>query len=80
MIEIELRLYASLRKYRPDVPLNGSEKVLLPDKSTVLELLAGLKIPAEAVQTAFVNRKVMHPEVVLQDGDRVDLFPAIAGG
>ncbi len=80
MIEIELRLYASLRKYRPDVPLNGSEKVLLSEKSTVLDLLAGLKIPAAEVQTAFVNRRVMHPEVVLQDGDRVDLFPPVAGG
>ena len=80
MIEIEIRLYASLRRYRPDVPLGAEERLLLPPDSTVLDLLAGLGLPAEEVRTVFVNRRVMHPEVILQAGDRVDLFPAIAGG
>lgn len=80
MIEVTFRLYASLRKYRPHVPLDGSERILLPEGSTVLDLMAGLDLPQEEVQTVFVNRRVMHREAVLQAGDRVDLFPAIAGG
>ncbi len=80
MIEIELRLYATLRRYRPQMPLEGGEAVLLPAGSTVLDLLAGLGIPAQEVQTAFVNRKVRSMEQELVAGDRVDLFPAIAGG
>lgn len=80
MIEIELRLYATLRRYRPAAPLEGGETVLLPERSTILDLLAGLGIPAQEVQTAFVNRKVRAMEQRLQAGDRVDLFPAIAGG
>jgi len=80
MVEVEVRFYASLRRYRPGVPLDGSERVLLPPGSTVRELLAGLGIPAEEVHTTFVNRRVMAPEALLQAGDRVDLFPAIAGG
>ena len=80
MIQVTVRLYASLRKYRPDVPLNGSETLLLPEGSTVLDLMAGLDLPNEEVQTVFVNRRVMHRETVLHAGDRVDLFPAIAGG
>jgi sulfur carrier protein ThiS len=80
MIEVQLRLYASLRRHRPEVPLDGGEQLLLPPGSTVEELIAGLGIPAGEVQTVFVNRRVMHREAVLQAGDRIDLFPAIAGG
>ncbi len=80
MIEIELHLYASLRKYRPGVSLEQGERLLLPEGSTACDLIASLQIPPEEVQTVFVNRRVMHPEVRLQAGDRVDLFPAIAGG
>ncbi len=80
MIEVEVRIYASLRRFRPQAPLEGGERVLLPEGSTVLHLLEGLGIPPADVQTAFVNRKARHKEQVLQSGDRVDLFPAIAGG
>jgi molybdopterin converting factor small subunit len=80
MIEIKLRLYATLRRYRPEAPLEGGETVLLPEYSTVLDLMAGLGLPVDEVQTAFVNRKVRALEQKLSAGDRVDLFPAIAGG
>jgi sulfur carrier protein ThiS len=80
MIEIEFRLYATLRRYRPETPLEGGETVLLPENSTLLDLLAGLGIPPQEVQTVFVNRQVRAMEQRLQAGDRVDLFPAIAGG
>ena len=80
MIEVELRLYATLRRYRPGAPLEGGEVVLVPDGSTLLDLLAALGIPAGEVQTAFVNRKVRAMEQELGSGDRIDLFPAIAGG
>lgn len=76
MIEVEVRLYASLRRYRTDSPL----KVLLPAGSTVLDLLDGIGVPSAEVQTVFVNRRALAREAVLQDGDRVDLFPAVAGG
>ncbi len=80
MIEVTVRLYASLRRYRPQAPLEGGEQVLLPAGSSVLDLLSGLGIPAAEVRTAFVNRRVRAAEQELEDGDRVDLFPAIAGG
>lgn len=80
MIEVEVRIYATLRRFRPQAPLEGGERVLLPEGSTVLDLLAGLGIPPADVHTTFVNRKARAKEQVLQAGDRVDLFPAIAGG
>ncbi|MBN1485489.1 MAG: MoaD/ThiS family protein [Chloroflexia bacterium] len=80
MIEIEIYLYASLRRYRAGVSPGTAERLLLPPGSSVLDLIDSLSLPAEQVQTVFVNRRVMHVETVLQAGDRVDLFPAIAGG
>ena len=80
MIEIELHLYAGLRKYRPGISLDEGERLCLPEGSTARDLIAALKIPPGEVQTVFVNRRVMHPDVRLKPGDRVDLFPAIAGG
>ena len=80
MIEVQVHLYASLRRYRPGVPLDGSERILVPVGGTVETLVTGLGIPPDEVHTVFVNRRVMAREAVLQAGDRVDLFPAIAGG
>lgn len=80
VITVRVRVYTMLRRYRPDVPRGQEERLLLPSGSTVLDLLAGLGIPREQVQTVFVNRRVMHVETILQADDRVDLFPAIAGG
>jgi sulfur carrier protein ThiS len=80
VIEIEVRLYAVLRRFRPDATYDQGEKVLLPQGSTVVELINALDIPPDKVRTVFVNRRVMHADTVLQAGDRVDLFPAIAGG
>ncbi|MGC8874739.1 MAG: MoaD/ThiS family protein [Chloroflexia bacterium] len=80
MIEIEVRVYASLRRYRPDAPLDAGERVLLPEGSTVVQLVQGMGIPLDEVQTVFVNRRARAMETPLEAGDRVDLFPAVAGG
>jgi|YelNatPaOPRAMG01_1025707.scaffolds.fasta_scaffold281349_2 molybdopterin converting factor small subunit len=80
MVEIELRVYASLRRYRPEAPLDRGERILVPEGTTVNELIQSLEIPLDEVHTVFVNRRARAPETPLQGGDRVDLFPAVAGG
>jgi sulfur carrier protein ThiS len=80
VIEVQVRLYANLRQYRPGASSDQGEQVLVLPGSTVLALMGALGIPIEKVRTVFVNRRVMAPEAILQGGDRVDLFPAIAGG
>lgn len=80
MVEIEVRVYGSLRRYRPQAPLDAGERMWVPDGSTVGALIHSLGIPPDEVNVVFVNRRARAPETPLQAGDRVDLFPAVAGG
>ena len=80
MISVQVRLYATLRRYRPEVKLGESLPMELPEGSTVGQLIARLGIPARVVKSIFVNRRPQDPEHVLQNGDEVAIFPPVAGG
>ncbi len=79
-MRVEVRLYATLRKYastvRPGEPLS----LEMPTGTTLGGLLAQLGIPAEELKTAFVNNLRREEDYLLQEGDRVALFPPVAGG
>ncbi|MCL0057672.1 MoaD/ThiS family protein [Dehalococcoidales bacterium] len=78
MITVEVRLYASLRKYslRRDEPL----VIRLDDKAKLGDLLDELKIPKEEIKVALVNSKWEEENYLLRDGDRIGIFPPIGGG
>lgn len=80
MVELEVRVYATLRRYRPQAPLDAGERMLVPEGITAGELIQSLGIPLDEVHVIFVNRRARGLEARLQAGDRVDLFPAVAGG
>ncbi|MCL0074003.1 MoaD/ThiS family protein [Dehalococcoidia bacterium] len=81
MIEIEIRLYATLKRYRPELKV-GEPLFLNVDEGTtakrVLEEVLG--IPAKVVKTVFVNGIYRDLDHVLADGDRVGIFPPVGGG
>ena len=80
MKEVEVRLYASLRKYQPN-PTSGEAIVIALDDEAKLEnLLNELRVPKEAVAIAMVNGNWEKENYLLQDGDRIGFFPPIAGG
>ena len=73
---IELRLYASLRKWR-DPPIGD----LAVGPSVVIQSLLGeIGIPADEVAVVFLNGRRARLEDKLADGDVLSLFPAIGGG
>jgi len=80
MITVQVRLYATLRRYRPEVKLGESLPMELPEGTTVGQLIERLGIPAEVVKNIFVNHRQQGPEYVLQAGDEVAIFPPVAGG
>jgi len=80
MITVQVRLYATLRRYRPEVKLGESLPMELPEGSTVGQLIARLGIPTRVVKNIFVNHRQQGPEYVLQNGDEVAIFPPVAGG
>jgi molybdopterin converting factor small subunit len=81
VIRIEARLYATLRKYHPEGKVGEALVRELAEGTTVQELLEGeLRVPPNEIKTVFVNGMSRSFDHVLADGDRVGIFPPVAGG
>jgi len=75
-----VKLFALLRRYRPDVPRGGTLSLDLGADTTVGEVLKQLGIPDGAPVVAMVNGTVRGPDYTLSDGDQLYLFPPVSGG
>jgi len=80
MSTVEVRLYATLRKFHPNPDGGDAFTIELEDKSRLADLVDKLKIPKEQVGVVMVNGKWEKEDYLLQEGDRVGLFPLIGGG
>ena len=81
VIRVEARLYATLRKYQPEGKVGEALVCKLAEGTTVQEFLEKeLGIPPGEVKTVFVNGVSRSFDHLLGDGDRVGVFPPIAGG
>jgi molybdopterin synthase sulfur carrier subunit len=80
MINVRVRLYATLRHYQPGLGIGESLAVELPDGATVGDLLRKLAVPLDEVKILFVNSLFGTEGQVLADGDDVGVFPAVGGG
>ncbi len=81
MIEVHVKLYASLRRYRPGLAIGQSFTCLVLGGTTVGGLSGEvLRLPPEEVAIALVNGTHCPRECQLNDGDHVALWPPIAGG
>ncbi|MFO7460160.1 MAG: MoaD/ThiS family protein [Desulfatiglandales bacterium] len=79
MMRIEFRLYASLARYMPE-PWRNSSKVEVREGTTVKDLLESIKVPLGAVKVVFVNGVHAEEDQAIRDGDRIGVFPPVAGG
>ena len=80
MNTVEVRLYATLQKYYPDLGIGEALVITLDDKARLGNLFDELKIPKEEITIIIVNGKWEEESYLLQDGDRIGVFPPIAGG
>jgi molybdopterin converting factor small subunit len=80
VISIELALFATLRIYNPNGESSEPFKMQVPEGSTVAYLLETLKIPPGESKQVFINSCRQELDYVLQEGERVAVFPPIAGG
>jgi sulfur carrier protein ThiS len=80
MIEVDVRLFGHLRNLRPGMSPGEAVRVALPDESTLAQLLMALSVPQDTVKTVFVNGVICEIDHRLNQGDRVGIFPPIAGG
>ncbi len=79
-MEVYVRLYATLRRYQPQLRLGQTLAVELPEAATVAQLIERLGIPASTVKTVFVKHLIVKDDHILTNGDEVGIFPPIAGG
>ena len=76
-IHIQVKLYATLRKFVPD---SGLDRFELDTGATVEHLLDKLGISVTEAKLVFVNGKKAPLAAVLNDGERVGIFPPVGGG
>jgi molybdopterin converting factor small subunit len=74
-MEIEVRLFAGLRKYT-----NEKNRIQLEEGATVYDFLEKLGIPPSEVAIILVNGRHATKDHPLRDAETVSLFPALAGG
>jgi sulfur carrier protein ThiS len=80
-MKIEVRLFASLARYMPERAAAGSpEEMEVEEGLTVQGLLRQLGVPSESVKVVFLNGLHATGDRVLNPGDRVGVFPPVAGG
>jgi molybdopterin converting factor small subunit len=80
IMKIDLRLFASLARYLPDKSDGRSLIVEVDEETTVKDLLKRMGIPLGEVKLIFLNGIRSEMESPLKDGDRLGVFPPVAGG
>jgi molybdopterin converting factor small subunit len=77
-MKVELNLYASLARFHPRSP--GDRILDVSDGTTILDLLRRLDVPMEKVKIIFLNGIHAGGPELLKNGDRIGVFPPVAGG
>ena len=80
MINIQVKLFATLRQRYSHLDIGEPMAVELPEDATTGQLLAHLQIPDEQVKIIFVNHVIRDRDHTLADGDEVGIFPPVGGG
>jgi sulfur-carrier protein len=74
---VEIRLFASLKKYMPAESACGYP---VEPGTRLSALLDQLRIPKDQVKLIFINGVKEDASVLLHGGERVGVFPPIGGG
>ncbi len=80
MTVVQINLYASLAEHLPQSRQGNSCTMEVEPGTTVEQLLDQLTIPEDAPKITFLNGVHSTLKEELKEGDRVAVFPPIAGG
>lgn len=79
-MEIEYLLFASFSSYMPESSNGQSCRIQLEENATVSTLLKLLNLPEKTEKMIFLNGIRAKEDASLKNGDRVGIFPLVAGG
>jgi len=77
-MKVDVELFATLRKYGP--PREGAFTMELTEGDGIRRLIEILGIPLDMERVILVNGRPANLESPLEEGDKVVLFPPVAGG
>ena len=78
--KIEVRVFATLRQYLPELGIGEAKKLELPDGTTFETLRQQLGLPREEIKIIMRNGIQTEFEALIQNGDRIAYIPAVGGG
>ena len=79
-MNINLNFFVSLSKYKPKGCGQNFFNVSCNKGTTIYELLEMYKVPKKEVKMIFINGRHAKFDSILEDGDRVGIFPPVGGG
>ena len=83
-MHITFKLYAGLAHYLPSGSKDNAIEVDLPGGQSILTVIKRYNVPIDQVHLVLLNGvyqdAAARVERVLQDGDTVAIWPAVAGG
>ena len=79
-MRVDVKLFATLRKYLPAEAQNKTVSVSLPDGGTVGDALDAAGVPRAEAHLLILNGDSRSPDHPLQEGDTLSVFPPVAGG
>ncbi len=79
-MQIEVVVFATLRKYLPDMKLGETRKMDVPPGTTIAQVRDLLGLPAGEVKVIMRNNRQAELEDTLHEGDRIAYIPAAGGG
>jgi molybdopterin synthase sulfur carrier subunit len=80
MITVHVKLFASLRGYRPGLRMGEPFRAELEEGRTIADVLRQAGVPADEVKLVFVNGIMRERNYALSDGDELGVFPPVGGG
>jgi molybdopterin converting factor small subunit len=79
-VKIRVAVFATLRRYLPDLRLGEAKVIEVAPGCTLAQLRDQLGLPADEVKVVMRNHLQADLDETVQDGDRIVFFPAVAGG
>jgi molybdopterin synthase sulfur carrier subunit len=79
-MKVDVALFAYLADYQPDAEGGRHARAFdLADGTTITNVIASLGLPDQP-RVVFLNNRHATEDAVLHEGDRLAIFPPIAGG
>lgn len=79
-MEVKVVLYATLMRHHPKGEGNKPFTVQLPEEAKINDLIEQLGIKEDEAKQVFIRHKSRPKDYILEDGERVAIFPPVAGG